>query len=198
MRRFSSALLLAAMTGMLTASTPKTADHYVIDKAHTYVGFTVRHMMVTNVRGKFNTFDGHILLDETDITKSSASFTIETASIDTDNERRDNHLRSDDFFNAAQFPQIIFKSKRIIRRGNDLSMVGDLTIRDVTREVVIPFELSGPVTLANGRKRMGAEGTLQINRFDYGLKYNRMAEATAVVGPDVKIELNVEANTVAP
>jgi polyisoprenoid-binding protein YceI len=197
MRRFSCALLLAASTVLLTASTPMDAERYVIDRAHTYVGFTVRHMMVTNVRGKFNEFDGEILLDQSDITKSSVNFTIETASVDTDHERRDNHLRSDDFFNAAQYPTITFKSKRVIRKGADLSLVGDLTIRDVTREVVIPFELTGPVAAGN-RKRIGVEARLTIDRFDYGLKYNRMTEATAVVAPQVKIELNVEANTVAP
>lgn len=201
MRRFNSALLLAATTGLLTAAVPtgaNQADQYVIDKAHTYVGFSVRHMMVTNVRGKFNEFDGRITLDESDITRSSASFTVKTASVDTDNERRDKHLRSDDFFNAAEYPDLTFTSKRVIKKGADLSLVGDLTIRDVTREVVIPFELSGPITSANGRKRIGVEARLTINRFDYGLKYNRMAEATAVVAPEVKIELNVEANTVAP
>jgi polyisoprenoid-binding protein YceI len=197
MRRFSSALLLAATTVLLTASTPMDVDRYVIDKAHTYIGFTVRHMMVTNVKGKFNRFDGEILLDEKDITKSSASFSIETASVDTDQERRDKHLRSDDFFNAEQYPAMTFRSKRVIRKGNDLSLVGDLTIRDVTREVVIPFELTGPVA-AGDRKRIGVEARLTIDRFDYGLKYNRMAEATVVVAPEVKIELNVEANTVAP
>ena len=197
MRRFSSALLLAATTMLVTASTPVDADRYVIDKAHTYVGFTVRHMMVTNVRGKFNKFDGEILLDPNDITKSSANFTIETASVDTDHERRDKHLRSDDFFNAEKYPTLTFRSKRVIRKGNDLSLVGDLTIRDVTREVVIPFELTGPVK-AGDRKRIGVEARLTINRFDYGLKYNRMAEATVVVAPEVKVELNVEAATVAP
>ena len=197
MRRFSSVLLLAATTVLVTASTPMDADRYVIDKAHTHVGFTVRHMMVTNVRGKFNKFDGEILLDQNDITKSSATFTIETASVDTDHERRDKHLRSDDFFNAAQYPTLTFRSKRVVRKGNDLSLVGDLTIRDVTREVVIPFELTGPVQ-AGDRKRIGIEARLTINRFDYGLRYNRMAEATVVVAPEVKIELNVEANTVAP
>jgi polyisoprenoid-binding protein YceI len=197
MRRFSSALLLAATTMPVTASTPVDADRYVIDKAHTYVGFTVRHMMVTNVRGKFNKFDGEILLDPNDITKSSANFTIETASVDTDHERRDKHLRSDDFFNAEKYPTLTFRSKRVIRKGNDLSLVGDLTIRDVTREVVIPFELTGPVK-AGDRKRIGVEARLTINRFDYGLKYNRMAEATVVVAPEVKVELNVEAATVAP
>jgi polyisoprenoid-binding protein YceI len=197
MRRLNSALLLAATTMLVTASSPVDADRYVIDKAHSYVGFTVRHMMVTNVRGKFNKFEGEILLDQKDITKSSANFTIETASVDTDHERRDKHLRSDDFFNAEQYPVLTFRSRRVVRKGKDLSLVGDLTIRDVTREVVIPFEMTGPVQ-AGDRKRIGVEAHLTINRFDYGLKYNRMAEATVVVAPDVKVELNIEANTVAP
>jgi polyisoprenoid-binding protein YceI len=193
--RLISSLVLVAASGVLTAAAPQTVEKYQIDKSHTSVAFSVRHMMVTNVRGNFRTFDGEILLDEKDITKSSASFTIETASVDTNHERRDNDLRSDNFFNAAQYPTMTFASTKVERSGAQLTLVGNLTIRDVTREVRIPFELVGPVTSANGRKRIGAEGTLTINRFDFGLKYNRMAEAVAVVGPDVKIELNVEATT---
>jgi polyisoprenoid-binding protein YceI len=194
MIRFSNAILLGATT-LLTASAPLSVERFVLDTNHTYIGFNVRHMMVTNVKGKFKNFSGEILLDEKDLTKSSANISIETASVDTDNERRDNHLRSDDFFNSAQFPAMTFKSTRVEKRGNQLTLVGNLTIRDVTKEVSIPFELTGPIAAANGGKRLGAEGALTINRFDYGLKYNRMAEAVAVVAPEVKIEINVEAST---
>ncbi|MGQ0562073.1 MAG: YceI family protein [Gemmatimonadota bacterium] len=187
-----SALLAATL--MLTAGATPSVEKYDVDKSHTYIGFSVRHMMVTNVKGRFRNFDGEILLDQKDITRSSAHFTIDAASIDTENERRDNHLRSADFLNAAQFPTITFRSRRVQREGEQLSLIGDLTIRAVTREVVIPFELVGPIE-GSGRKRIGAEGMLTIKRFDYGLEYNRFAEAVAVVAPDVKIELNVEAVT---
>lgn len=195
--RLTSSLFLLAASAVLTAASPLGVEKYQVDKSHTSIAFSVRHMMVTNVKGNFRTFDGEILLDEADITKSSANFTIQTASVDTNNERRDNDLRSDNFFNAAQYPTITFTSTRVERAGAQLTLIGDLTIRDVTKEVRIPFELVGPVANSSGRKRIGAEGTLTINRFDFGLKYNRMAEAVAVVGPDVKIELNVEAVTPA-
>jgi polyisoprenoid-binding protein YceI len=197
MRLFSSLALFAA-TAVLTASAPLELEKYQIDKSHTNIGFSVRHMMVTNVKGNFRVFDGEIVLDEKDITKSSANFTIQVASVDTDHERRDNDLRSDNFFNSAQFPTMTFTSTKVEKAGDQLTLVGNLTIRDVTKEVRIPFTLVGPVTSSNGRKRIGAEGTLTINRFDYGLKYNRMAEAVAVVSPEVKIELNVEAATAPP
>lgn len=196
MRQVRSSILLA-MTVLLTASTPPSAERYVLDTSHTHLGFTVRHMMVTNVRGKFKEFSGDIVIDDKDLTKSSASLTIQTASLDTDNDRRDNHLRSDDFFNAAQFPTITFKSKRVDRQGQQLSLVGDLTIRDVTNEVVIPFEMTGPVKTGD-RKRIGIEGHLRINRFAYGLTYNRFTEAVQVVAPEVIITVDVEAVSAAP
>lgn len=197
MTRPVSLLLLAITAVSVTAAAP-APETYAIDKAHTQIGFAVRHLMVSTVRGTFREFDGAIHFDEADITRSSARFTVNAASIDTGNERRDNHLRSDDFFNAEAFPTIQFTSRRVVRQGQQLSLVGDLTIRDVTKEVVIPFELAGPLKSSNGRKRIGAEGTLTINRFDYGLKYNRMTEAVAVVADEVRIEINVEATTAAP
>lgn len=185
-----SALLLS-----LAAATRALPERYVIDPDHSYVGFTVRHLMVTNVKGKFKSFSGEINLDSNDIRNSKVDVSIETASVSTDVDRRDNHLRSDAFFDAAHYPTMRFVGKRVEKKGNRLTLVGDLTIKDVTKEVAIPFELNGPVRTADGGKRLGAEGTLTINRFDYGLKYNRVEEAVAVVAPDVRIELNIEANT---
>src|SRR5690606_19819041 len=150
---------------------------------------------VTNVRGKFTEFSGHIMLDENDITKSSVNVTIVANSVDTSNERRDNELRSANFFHVAQFPEITFRSTAVERTDDGLVLVGDLTIRDVTKSVRIPFELVGPVDAANGRRRIGAEGSLRINRFDYGLQWNRLQETIPVVGDEVRIELSVEANT---
>lgn len=166
-----------------------------LDPAHTHIGFSVRHMMVTNVRGRFNRFSGSVMLDPEDVTGSRVAVRIEAASIDTDNDRRDEHLRSADFFEVERFPHLVFESRRVERAGDDLVLVGDLTIRDVTREVRIPFELTGPLNVGNGQQRLGAEGTLRLNRFDYGLRWNRITESVQVVGDEVRIELNVSAVT---
>jgi polyisoprenoid-binding protein YceI len=190
----------AAATGDAHAPVPEPAAasdlvRYDIDVAHTHVGFIVRHLGVANVRGRFTRFGGHIMLDESDVTRSTVDVTIEAASIDTDNERRDDHLRSSDFFDVATFPALRFVGRRIERSGDDLVLVGELTIRDVTRQVRIPFELSGPVHGGNGQRVIGAEGSLRISRFDYGLQWNRFTEAVQVVGPEVRIELQLEART---
>ena len=196
--RFSSLMKVCVVA--LTALSVTAADRpdlvrFDIDTNHSYVGFTVRHLGVSNVKGKFTRFGGHIMLNEADVTKSTVSVTIEAGSIDTSNERRDNHLRSEDFFEAEKYPSLTFVSSRIEETADGLVLIGDLTIRDVTKEVSIPFEIAGPVTTQSGRKRLGAEGTLRINRFDYGLQWNRIQEAVQVVGDEVRIELNVEANT---
>ncbi|MBR9990740.1 MAG: YceI family protein [Gemmatimonadetes bacterium] len=188
---------IVAVLGLsLTAAGRPDPVRFDIDQGHSYVGFTVRHLGVTNVKGKFTRFSGHIMLNETDVTLSTVSVTVETGSIDTSNQRRDDHLRSGDFFEAETFPALTFVSSRIARAADGgLVLIGDLTIRDVTKEVSIPFEVAGPITSESGRKRLGAEGTLRINRFDYGLQWNRLQEAIQVVGDEVRIELNIEANT---
>lgn len=170
-------------------------ERYEIDASHSHVGFSVRHLAITNVRGNFQRFSGHIMLNEQDITKSTVNVTVDVASIDTDNDARDADLRGEEFFETAKYPHMTFVGKRIDRDGSDLVLVGDLTMRGVTKEVRIPFELVGPVTSANGQKRLGAEGSLRINRFDYGLKWNALREAVPVVGEEVRIELNIEAVT---
>lgn len=190
--------VLSVLTLSLSAATLPDPVRFDIDRNHSYVGFTVRHLAVSNVKGKFTDFSGHIMLNEQDITKSTVNVRIETNSIDTSNDRRDNHLRSEDFFAAERFPAVTFQSKRIERSDDGLVLIGDLTIRDITREVSIPFEIAGPVTMENGRKRMGAEGTLRVDRFDYELEWNRLQEAVQVVGDEVRIELNIEANTPRP
>lgn len=187
---------VVAVAGMsLTAGGRPDVVRFDIDQSHSYVGFTVRHLGVSNVKGKFTRFSGHVLLNETDMTKSEVNVTIEAGSIDTSNERRDNHLRSADFFEAEAFPNLTFESTGIESTDDGLVLVGNLTIRDITKEVRIPFEIAGPVTTESGRKRLGAEGMLRVNRFDYGLQWNRLQEAVQVVGDEVRIELNIEANT---
>lgn len=176
----------------------RTAEpvRYAIDRSHTNLEFVVKHMLVSNVRGRFNTFEGEILLDEQDITKSSVNVTIDAASVDTGNERRDADLRSANFFETDRFPQITFVSKRVEHAGESYELVGDLTMRDVTKEVRIPFTLAGPVETGNGQKRIGIEGRLDVNRFDWGLMWDRKIETGGlVVAEDVRLELNIEAAT---
>lgn len=190
----TAALLLPLL---FTAAVPDDVQRFEIDRTHSRVGFAVRHMGVATVRGEFRDFEGHLLLNTADITKSTVNIVIRTATIDTGNERRDNHLRSDDFFNAEQYPTITFETRRVEQGGDGYVLVGDLTIRDVTKEVHIPFELNGPITLGD-RQRLGAEGSLQVNRKDFKLMWNNMVEGVNVVSDDVRIELAIEAATPRP
>ena len=170
-------------------------ERFDLDRNHTRIGFAVKHMMVTNVRGVFNDFTGHIVFDPADLAASSVEVAIQAASVDTNVERRDNHLRSPDFFDVERFPAIHFRSTRIERMEGGFVAIGDLTIRDVTREVRFPFELNGPIEFGDGRKRLGASARLTVTRQDWGLTYSRALEAVAVVGDEVTIEIDVEAAT---
>jgi polyisoprenoid-binding protein YceI len=170
------------------------AGTYVVDPSHTTVGFTVRHLVINKVRGKFNEFSGTIVYDEDDIAKSSLQGTIDAASIDTDHEKRDKHLRGEDFFHVAQYPDITFKSKDVVKEGDKLVLVGDLTMRGVTKEVRIPFEITGKIEDPQGKIRIGFEGTLQIDRQAFGISYSEtMDHGGLIVGNEVNIELVGEA-----
>jgi polyisoprenoid-binding protein YceI len=175
------------------AATGFAQEKYEIDPTHSNVTFTVVHMVVAKVSGGFKEFSGTIVYDEKDLTQSSVNVTIKTASINTQNERRDNHLRGGDFFNAAVDSVITFVSKKIEKRENDYVAVGDLTIRGVTKQVELPFKILGKGEDARG-KRLGVEAWLTVDRFDYGVKWDRtMDSGSLVVGKDVDINLNVEA-----
>lgn len=166
---------------------------YVIDPVHSYVGFSARHMLVTRVRGTFNDFEGLIRYDPANVEQSTVDVTIEVESVDTENGRRDDHLRSSDFFEASSYPTITFQGTGVEREGEQLFLVGDLTIKETTREVRIPFELAGPVEV-QGQKRLGAEAEIEVNRFDWGLTWDRAIETGGlVVSEDVTLELSVEA-----
>jgi polyisoprenoid-binding protein YceI len=184
-------IMLASLVGVGRAF---AADVYKTDTAHTLVGFTVRHFVINKVRGKFNEFDGHIVYDESDITRSSMRGTIKVASIDTDNQERDEHLRSADFFDAVNHPEITFVSKRVEKRGNGQVLIGDLTIRGTSKEVTIPFAITGKIDGLRGETVIGFEATLQINRKDFGVAYHRLMDnGGLVVGDTVDIELIGEA-----
>lgn len=166
-----------------------------IDASHSIAEFAVRHMMVSTVKGRFGRLEGAIEGDEARPAASSVRATIDVASIDTHDEQRDAHLRSDDFFNAEKYPHITFVSKRVERVDEErYRIVGDLTIRDVTKEVVLDAEFEGQVRDPYGNQRAGFSATTQINRRDFGVSFNAALETGGViVGDKVKITLHIEA-----
>lgn len=171
------------------------ADTWKIDQAHTTVEFKIRHLMVSWVKGVFSDVEGTVDINPADLAKSSVKVRIGTASVDTNNQKRDDHLRSPDFFNAAKFPAMTFVSRQVeVANGQPVKIVGDLSILDVTREVVLEVEdFSQTVIDPWGNTRRGASASTQINRSDYGLTWNKALEAGGVVvGDEVHISLEVE------
>jgi polyisoprenoid-binding protein YceI len=172
-----------------------TTERYDIDISHSGLHFSVRHMVIAKVRGKFNKWSGFLNYDAGDVTRSSVEVHIDAASIDTGVVDRDNHLRSPDFFDAAGHAELVFKSKRVERVDDDnLRVVGDLTIRGTTHEVVLEAELAGATKDPWGGQRLAFSAKTAINRHAYGLKWNALLETGgAVVGEKVQIEIDVEA-----
>jgi len=163
------------------------------DNAHTQIKFTVKHLVISEVTGNFKKFDGTVTTNGNDFSTAKIDFTAETNSIFTDNEKRDNHLKSDDFFNAEKYPQLKFVGKSMKKAGKDkYKLTGDLTIRDVTKSVSLDVVFNG-TTNAFGSTRAGFKLTGTINRFDYNLKWNTLIETgSAVVSKDVTITCDVE------
>lgn len=165
-----------------------------IDQSHSEITFRVRHY-VTKVPGTFKAFAGNIVADPSNLGTGSVEVTIQTASIDTKNERRDTHLKSPDFFASDSFPTITFKSTKVEATGSALKISGDLTMRGVTKPIVLTGEYSGTFGPAvAGKQKIGFTATTKVNRLDYGLKWNRLVEGSNMLGDDVEITLNVEAN----
>ncbi|WP_224981344.1 YceI family protein [Geomonas agri] len=172
-----------------------SASTWNIDPDHSYVGFKVRHLMVSNVKGNFEKHKGTVEINDKDITKSKVSVTIDTASVNTNVAKRDEHLRSADFFDVAKYPTMTFTSKKVAKAGKDkLKVTGDLTLHGVTKEVVLNVE--GPAKESKdpwGNLRSGVTASTKINRKDFGLVYNAMLETGGVaVGEDVDINLEIE------
>lgn len=178
---------------MSTTTARKTT--WVIDPVHTTIEFAVKHMMVTTVRGRFAQVSGTIELDEEDPTRSSAEVTIPVASIDTREAQRDAHLRSADFFDAENHPNMTFRTRSIERAGEDeYRVTGDLTIRGVTREVVLDARIEGRAKKPTGEEVIGLTASTAIDREDYGLKWNVALEAGGfMVSNRVQISLDVQA-----
>ena len=165
-----------------------------IDTTHSSVGFWVRHLVISKVHGRFTKWNGTIVLDEADIAKSSVEVTIDAASIETHEEKRDAHLRSPDFFDVEKFPTLVFKSKKVQKAGDALAVRGDLTIHGVTKEVVLEAEMLGRAKDPWGGSRIGFSAKTSIDRKDFGLHWNQALEAGGVlVGDKIEITLEVEA-----
>ncbi|HEU0013665.1 MAG TPA: YceI family protein [Longimicrobium sp.] len=172
-----------------------TTQTWQIDPAHTEVGFEVKHLMISKVRGRFGAVSGTIQLDEASPARSSVDVSIETASIDTRSEQRDAHLRSPDFFDVEAYPAITFRSRSVEQAGRGAYQVaGDLTIRGVTREVTLLATDEGRGTDPWGGTRAAFSGTVVVDRRDFGLTWNQALETGGVlVGNDIKITLDVQA-----
>lgn len=167
---------------------------WTIDPSHTQVGFSARHMMLSTVRGEFKEFSGTVNFDEKKPEATTVNVEIKTASIDSRDPKRDGHLKSGDFFDAEKYPLMVFKSKRVENvKGNHARLVGDLTIRDVTREVALDVEFHGTAKSPWGTTSAGFEAKGKINRKDWGLVWNVALETGGVlVGEDIQITIDAE------
>lgn len=167
---------------------------YAIDPVHSSIAFTIGHLGISLVNGRFTSHKGTIAFDQKDVTKSTVAFTAETASINTGVEKRDDHLKSADFFDVAKYPELTFKSTGIKKSGKGYVLNGTLTIRGISKDVSIPFTYSGPVKDPWGGTRIGAHGDVTINRQDYGVSWGHKMESGAMdVANEVHIRLDLEA-----
>ena len=189
MRRSLQAL--AVLTVLLTTSVVFAAETYTIDPAHTSFAFTVKHMMISNVPGEFDKFNGQIIYSPDDLANSKANVTIDVASINTRIEKRDAHLKSPDFFDAAQFPTITFVSTKF----TPTAITGNLTMKGVTKEITIPVTISGPVKTMMGSNAIGITGSVTVNHQDYGINWNKtLDQGGLAVSNDVLINISIEAD----
>ena len=189
---------LAVLAAALVAASPAlAADTYQFDKSHTTVGFQVRHI-VTNVGGKFQDFSGTIKVDRVKPENSSVEFTIQAASISTNEPKRDEHLKSPDFFDVANQPTITFKSTSVKPTGKDTyEVTGNLTMRGVTKPITLPITFLGEGKDPWGNEKMGFELATTLNRKDYGINWNKtLDQGGFLVGDEVKVQISVEANKV--
>jgi polyisoprenoid-binding protein YceI len=195
MKNWMSRILIASAL-VIAVPFAASADTWQIDSGHTTVGFTVRHMTISSVRGQFDKVAGTITAKGNDPASAVIEATIETASIDTRSPDRDADLKSANFLDVTKYPAMTFKSKKVEAAGpGKFNVVGDLTLHGVTREVTLAVEVAGPpIKDPWGNTRAGASATTTISRKDFGLTWNKMIEAGgAVVGDAVSIEIDVEA-----
>lgn len=187
-------ILLAIFFILFSSSDLFAADRYIIDPQHSTIGFAVAHMDVSVIRGEFTDYKGEILFDAEDICDLRGEILIKAESINTRLKARDDHLKNADFFDVKNYPEIVFKSKRVVKRDNGFEIIGDLTMHGVTREVSGPVIIRGPVKTSYGKELIGISGETIISRQDFGISWNaKMPNGGLAVGNDVKILIDVEA-----
>jgi len=188
-KRFAVAAIL-----IMTLVLPVKAEEWTIDINHSYVGFTVTHMVITKVKGHFKNFDATLNFDGKNVDKGSVSMTVQMNSITTDNTNRDNHLKSPDFFDVEKYPTMTFTSKKITKgEDNKFTMVGDLTIKDVTKEVTFDCELNGVIQDPRGNTRAGFAAETTINRQDFHVSWdNKLKDGGLIVSDMVNITIEAE------
>ncbi|MFN5423588.1 MAG: YceI family protein [bacterium] len=184
---FTLAMILMAATTGVVAQTK-----WALDKVHSNVKFTVSHMVVSEVEGSFKMFDGSLVASKADLSDAVINFTVDVASVNTDNAMRDDHLKGDDFFNVEKFPKMTFVSKSMQPLGgNKYKLIGDLTIRDVTKTVTFDVTYGGQINTGKGVKA-GFKAKTTIDRLAFGQKFNPAIEAGPVVGKDVEVTILAE------
>ena len=184
--------ILTAITGIALSVSSVWAESYSLDASHASLGFAVRHLVVSTVRGTFTQSSGSLETDASGI-PAKASVTIKAASLESGVADRDKHLRSPDFFDVEKYPEIKFESTKIEKSADGVSVTGNLTIRDVTKEVTVPCTLSGPITDPWGNVRIGLEGNTQVNRKDFGMVWSKTLDGGGLVVEDtVKIDVSLE------
>lgn len=188
----SAAFALAS----LVAPSLANASTWEVDSSHSAASFSVRHLMISNVRGELGKVTGTVNVDDKDITKSTVEATIEMAGINTRDAKRDEHLRSPDFFDVAKFPNLTFKSTKVEKAGAGLKVTGNLTIHGVTKEVVLNVEGPAPATKDPwGNTKSGFTATAKINRKDFGVTWNKSIDGGGVVvGEEVSVTIDLEVN----
>jgi len=190
-------ILLAVVLALFSFSSFAKIEKWIVDKAHTKVGFEIPHLVISTVEGKFNDFSGTIMFDvksQKDTSKFSLNADVNVASIDTDNKKRDKHLRSNDFFDVKKHPKMTFKSKSFKIKGKKLTIVGDLTISGKTKKVTFKGKYLGSVEAYEVR-RLVLKASTEISRKAFGLTWNDFVEAGPAVGDEVTIELTIEAKS---
>lgn len=190
MKRF----LALALTAVLPALAAAETSNWTIDPAHTSSQFSVKHLVISTVRGQFGKTTGALRLDEKDLTKSAVEATIDVTTIDTRVADRDTHLKSPDFFDAAKYPTMTFKSTKVEKAGDDkLKVTGDLTLKGTTKPVILDVSYSPTaITGMRGESRRGFSATTKISRKDFGLSWSKVVEAGPVVGDEVTIVIDAE------
>jgi polyisoprenoid-binding protein YceI len=188
MKLFSLSIFLVLFSMVASGQT-----NWQVDKAHSKIGFSVTHLVVTDVPGNFKSFDGTVTTKGDDFTTMKVDFSISANSINTDNEKRDEHLRSPDFFDVAKYPTLTFKSTNVEKIGeNVFKITGDLTMHGITKPVILEAKLRGPVSFME-TIRVGFKATTSLDRYEYDLKWNKAIEAGGLlVGKEVEITINME------